>query len=369
MRSLRVVLCRVRWTLMAAACLFSSVPAQPSPDSSAAPPPEKKIELFPILSYDTDAGFGYGLKIFGWNYLGIDESIDLTLFNSTKGERWYRVVFSVPDFERRQGTVYPLSFDLIFDYDKWIASNFYGVGNDARAEARVAYTKEPLDLALLAGRGASPSFAMQAGVRIRSVRNIVDPDTASPDPGHLYGGRVLYWAPMGSVRYDTRNSYIDATRGLVMQCDLEIAPATKANDVSFTKLSLTLQAYELLCGRSSVAVRGLFSALAGTDLPVQVLLPVGGGSTLRGYPQDRFLDRVAGVVNAEFRFPIYWRFWGIAGIDAGRVWGAVRQLSFNDWKSAAVFGLRFKMDLFIVRLDFGLSDETTGFYLNFGQLF
>ena len=42
-----------------------------------------KTELLPILSYDTDAGFGYGLKMFALNYLGNDESFDLTLFNST----------------------------------------------------------------------------------------------------------------------------------------------------------------------------------------------------------------------------------------------------------------------------------------------
>jgi hypothetical protein len=34
-----------------------------------------------------------------------------------------------------------------------------------------------------------------------------------------------------------------------------------------------------------------------------------------------------------------------------------------------VCGLRYYMDTFIVRLDVGLSDETTGLYLNFGHIF
>ena len=45
------------------------------------------FEIFPILSYDTDTGFGYGLKSFFLNFLGINESFDLILFNSTKGSR------------------------------------------------------------------------------------------------------------------------------------------------------------------------------------------------------------------------------------------------------------------------------------------
>jgi outer membrane protein assembly factor BamA len=363
-RAIRVWYSAVASLLLAAAAL-----AQSASDSAVVGGRTDQLELFPILSYDSDAGFGYGAKVFAWNYLGGDESIDITLFNSTKGERWYRLVFSIPDFERRQGTVYPLSFDIILDYDKWIASNYYGVGNAAREEDRTTYTKEPLEIGLMVGRGWTPTIASQVGLRTKAHRNTVDPDTASHTPGQLYTSRIDYWSLAGNLRYDTRNSYIDATRGLVVQCDLEYAPGLSINDVSFTKVSVALQVYEELFGRTSVAARGLFSEISGADLPLQVLLPVGGVSTLRGYPQDRFVDRVAAVVNGEFRFLIFWRFWGIVGIDAGRVWNAVHSLSFDDWKVAVVIGLRFKMDLFIVRMDFGVSKETTGFYLNFGQLF
>ena len=46
------------------------------------------IELFPILSYDTDAGFGYGAEAFFYDQLNTRESFDIILFNSTKGEQW-----------------------------------------------------------------------------------------------------------------------------------------------------------------------------------------------------------------------------------------------------------------------------------------
>jgi hypothetical protein len=85
--------------------------------------------------------------------------------------------------------------------------------------------------------------------------------------------------------------------------------------------------------------------------------------------QDRYLDKVSALVNAEIRFPIVWRFGGIAGIDAGKVWSGIGRLDFPRWVWNPVAGIRFYWDRIIVRADFGFGKETTGFYLNFGQLF
>ena len=109
--------------------------------------------------------------------------------------------------------------------------------------------------------------------------------------------------------------------------------------------------------------------LSGSNLPVQVLLPIGGNNTLRGYPQDRFLDKTSIILNAEIRFPIYWRLGGVFGMDAGKVWSSIGKINLKNWSDNPVFGLRFYMDTFIIRLDVGLGKETTGFYLNFSQTF
>jgi hypothetical protein len=77
----------------------------------------------------------------------------------------------------------------------------------------------------------------------------------------------------------------------------------------------------------------------------------------------------AAVVNVELRFPVFWRFGGVLGLDAGQVAGAPGALTIGAWESNYVAGLRFYMDTFTVRADLGFGKETTGFYLNFGQLF
>ncbi|MEK6571650.1 MAG: hypothetical protein AABZ61_09780, partial [Bacteroidota bacterium] len=115
-----------------------------------------KTEALPILTYDTDVGFGYGVKVFFLNHLKCDESFDIVLFNSTKGERFYRLVFSMPDFEKRLGKAYLLAVDLIVEYDKWIKNNFFGIGNTSSYADKQVYTKEPLEVSLALSRGFTP---------------------------------------------------------------------------------------------------------------------------------------------------------------------------------------------------------------------
>lgn len=330
------------------------------------------IEPFPILSYDTDAGFGYGAKVVFRNQLGLRESFDLTLFNSTKGERWYRLVIALPDAEVRQGTTYPIALDVAFDYDKWISNSFFGVGNEASFDQREFFTKEPLDLSFTVSRGFSPVMVAGAGVRFRAVRNFGFPDTSrlATLPPALNAGRVSYTSLFVSARYDTRNSTINPTDGLVLQGDAEVAPGFFPGNISFARYGLAVQHYRpVIWASTTLALRFMLQSLTGENLPVQVLLPVGGNATLRGSTQDRYIDCVSAVLNAEVRFPVYRRLGGVLGVDAGKVWHTLRALDLSRWAANPTIGLRLTMETFVVRVDVGIGNETTGFYFNFGQLF
>ncbi|HEX9007165.1 MAG TPA: BamA/TamA family outer membrane protein [Bacteroidota bacterium] len=327
------------------------------------------VEPFPILSYDTDAGFGYGGKVVARNQLGLRESFDLTLFNSSRGERWYRFAFSLPDAELRQGSPYPAAVDVVLDYDKWISNSFFGLGDGSPFSAREFYTKEPLDLSAAVSRGFSSVLVGQAGLRFRAVRNsgFEEVSRLRALPPQTNGSRIDYLSVFLSVRHDTRNSVIDPSKGTVLQGDVE---RTVGGDLSFTRWGAWLQGYTRLPLADIVAAARLgFVTAIGDSLPVQVLPSVGGGNTVRGVPLDRFLDRAGAVANVELRIPLLWRFRGVLGLDAGRVAGRLAAMSLARWSVNPVVGLRFHMETFVVRLDVGLGAQTTGFYLNFGQLF
>jgi outer membrane protein assembly factor BamA len=326
----------------------------------------------PIVSYDTDTGLGYGAKLFFLNCVGLKESFDLVLFNSTKGERWYKIVFSVPDFEMRQGTVYPLALDVTIDYDKWTKNSFFGIGNGSVFSDREFYTKEPVELSLLFSRGFTQQWVGQAGLRFRAVRNFgfsADSRLANLEPV-LNRSRASYASLLLLWRFDTRDSYVNPANGWVVQGETELAPAIGLNDASFARYSFWVQRYSSLSGGKIIlALRMGIQVLAGNKLPVQVLLPIGGNNTLRGSPQDRYLDKTAALCNFEIRFPMVWRIGGVVGADAGKVWRDISKTDLRRWATSPLAGLRLYMDTFVVRADVGFGKEITGFYLNFGHIF
>jgi endonuclease/exonuclease/phosphatase family metal-dependent hydrolase len=344
----------------------------------------KVLDPFPLANYDSDTGFGYGAKLFLLNTRGANESLDLTFFHSTKGERWYRVVLSWPDPELRQGKVYPLAVDLVADYDKYINASFFGIGSGALCAERETYTREPLDVSLTVSRGFSLRVVGQAGLRFKTVRNSRFSEESrlrdlSPSQN---AGRVTYVSGLSNWRWDSRDSYVNPSHGLVLQGEVEGAPpamgtrpskggrwAAPGND-SFARTAVWVQHYSVVCyPRTVLALRGGLQRVFGDRLPVQILLPLGGNGSLRGSAQDRFLGRATALVNAELRLPIAGRLGGMLGWDAGKAWSNPSSVDLRGWTANPTVGLRLSLRTFVVRCDVGFGKETTGLYLNFGQLF
>jgi len=345
-----------------------TVTAEPAVSSTE----RRSIEFLPLLSYDTDVGFGFGVKTFFLNQLGWHESFDLAAFHSTGGERWYRFVAASPDFELRQGKPYPLSVELVIDYDKYLKNSFFGIGNKSRYEDRERYTREPLEISLSAGRGWTAELKSYAALRYRQIRNFnfADQSRLYHLPPSSNASTVRTVSIIVGGLYDRRDSYVNPSMGMVASVEAEFASSGSLGSAGFTRVAAGLQGYSRPAGsRTTVAWRLNASMIDREDLPVQLLLPLGGNQTLRGSPQDRFLDRVVVVANIEGRFPLVWRLGGIAGIDAGKVWHRLGALDLSRWSYNAVAGLRLYMNTFVVRLDVGVGLETTGLYLNFGQLF
>src|SRR5512135_1187598 len=101
MRSIRFVKAILGVPAIAAVALGLLAAGLMAQEPSDAIPPGsyRSFSPFPILMFDSDIGFGYGGRVKFVDYLGNKESLDLILFNSTRGERWYVFTFSIPDLE------------------------------------------------------------------------------------------------------------------------------------------------------------------------------------------------------------------------------------------------------------------------------
>lgn len=102
-------------------------------------------------------------------------------------------------------------------------------------------------------------------------------------------------------------------------------------------------------------------------------MPVlGGGYTMdamRGYKLNRFIDKGKFLINAEYRFPIFWKFGGNLFIDTGTVFPGISSMKLKNFLIDTGLGLQFYMPDFVVRFDLGFSNEGIGIYFNFGHIF
>ncbi|MCW9065751.1 MAG: outer membrane protein assembly factor [Ignavibacteriaceae bacterium] len=344
------------------------------------------FEWLPIVSYDTDAGFGYGVKTFFYDQLNSKESFDLILFNSTKGEQWYKFVFSTPDFESRQGTKYPLAIDLIFEYDKWKNYKLYYYGWDNESlkfiEPLVEYkdecVSEIIETKIVFNHAFQSDLTGFLAFKFKSIsiydvrRDSVLENQENIENKFLYNPSVKYLSVNLNGKWDTRNSYINPSRGIVLEADLEFAPDIIEKNSSFFRQGFIVRYYtELFFKNLIFASRAMEQVLiSGSESSQFLAIPVGGNSTLRGVPADKYRFNSAFLLNSELRFPIWWRFGGIGGVDIG--YGSNKDLypeNEIDWIINPVVGLRFFMDNFIVRADVGFYKDDIGFYLNFGHIY
>jgi hypothetical protein len=344
------------------------------------------IELFPILSYDTDAGFGYGAKAFFYDQLNTKESFDIILFNSTKGEQWYKFVFSTPDFESRQGTEFPIALDVSFEYDKWKNYNLYyhnleveGINYaDEQVEFKDQCIYELVEANIFLNRAFRKDLTGSLGLKFKSTstydyrRDTILTSPENVENKYQEAPSVKYLSANLNAKWDTRNSYINPSTGLVLEIELEYAPNILEDNSSFFRQAFVVRHFtEIFFKNLILASRAVEQVLiAGSESSQFLAIPVGGSNTLRGVPMDKFRFYSEFLFNNELRFPIWWRFGGIAGLDIG--YGSNKDLypeDAIDWIVNPVVGLRFFMDNFIVRADVGYYDGDIGFYLNFGHIY
>jgi len=362
--------------LLAAAILLPLGLSAQAREAPAEPGSYRSFSPFPILMYDTDIGFGYGGRVKFVDYFKKKESLDLILFNSTKGERWYVFTFSIPDFEIRQGKRYGLSFDLKAEYDKYLAYGFYGVGAGTPEANRTLLTYRWTNLAFTLGRGITPHFVVEAAYVARWIRYADPREGPFVDELSALASRGSLFVPYLSVilKYDTSDSQIHPTRGFrfILQDDWA-AGFMGSQDAAFNRLTVDFRKYQRVFGEKDVfAIRALAQYVNGDEIPLFDHASLGGGNFLtamRGYPLNRFLDKGKFLVNAEYRFPVIWRLGGNVFCDTGTVWPSLGEIDFGSLAFDAGLGLRFYMPDFVARVDVAWSEEGMGFYFNFGHIF
>ena len=81
---------------------------------------------------------------------------------------------------------------------------------------------------------------------------------------------------------------------------------------------------------------------------------------MRGYYQGRYRDKMIMSAQAEYRFPVVWRFGAVAFASAGQVADNMSQFNFPRMHYAAGAGVRFSVlpsENFNLRVDAAYGDR------------
>ncbi|MCK8045903.1 outer membrane protein assembly factor [Shewanella sp. 1CM18E] len=173
--------------------------------------------------------------------------------------------------------------------------------------------------------------------------------------------------------YDSRDYRLNATKGWLFQIDAGLYHNSEyssfstydvelANYIDLSQTSLLSNAPGLIAWQ----VQGHFT---DGDVPWNMLPDIGGSGAMRGYIKGRYRDKQMMMGQVEYRLPFFQRygmvFWGGVGSVADKMSDLNEELLTSYGT-----GFRFKIkDNINLRLDIGVGENETNFYLNVNEVF
>ena len=142
------------------------------------------------------------------------------------------------------------------------------------------------------------------------------------------------------------------------------------SEFKYNKIQIDYRKYFSL-GETVLAFQ-LFSETNIGNTPFQDLAKYGGGKISRGYQRGAYRDQNMQVIQAAYRFPLFWRFsMGVFG-SVGTVSKQIFQYKDSELLWAGGGGLRFAADTkdqLNIRFDVGFGKNSLEFYFTIGEAF
>ena len=391
------------------AIVGATASAQQSDDRAAAQAPARvpkgwDVNGVPALNFDADEGFGIGAAFELYNYgAGVQPyrfTIQPTVLLTSRGRRDATVFFDAPTLlpsgwrvsafagreEQRAQPYYGIGNSTPYNpvLEQAPNSYFYRFGRERlRASADLQHRIGSGSARLLLGGGYSRSAVdltpYDSGTTLLALQR--GGQTPPPD-------RVSYLR--AGLLWDSRDREIGPNSGTWAEAIVQRAAKGLGGSEDFTRWTMTLRHYVPLTRRVVFAQRLTAQSAVG-EVPFDELPSIqssfkqgeglGGSSSLRGIPKDRYIGKSLLLSNSELRwraseFSLFGRssFVALSAFtDAGRVW--VEQLrveqALEELHVGYGGGLRLGVGpSFIVATDVGHSNESVAaVYIGLGWMY
>lgn len=287
--------------------------------------------------------------------------------------------------------------DLYFDHERVrlylqfemtrYPDQFFGIGNalpESNREPFTLFRVAAIGSLLFNLQGKSIRTGWNLGPRFdfdyqhifdRKVGGLLDADPS------IIGRSGGFLSGIGlALNYDSRDKAVAPAFGEFIEA--RVIPYSRYLGSSFDFVRLVLDARKFFPlegepGRHVVGVHWYTDYSIG-DVPFARMgllsTVVNGATILRGYFGGRYRDKFASTVQAEYRFPLWWRFGGVLYGGVGNVAPDAAHFQFDNLKTALGLGLRFALipeERINLRVDvaYGFATGLPQFYVSFAEAF
>lgn len=251
--------------------------------------------------------------------------------------------------------------------------NFWGVGTNQPLSAKENYSFLQYHI--------NPSLQRRIGKGwftglVLDFQHFVDVDYKPGgvfDQQQLVGRNGSIISGLGAmVLLDRRDNFYNPYKGSYLNAYFIHYDRFLGSQHVYTQFVVDARKYFQPRFRHIIALQAYGEYNGPNDVPFRNLARLGGADRMRGYYSGRFTDKAHWAVQAEYRFPIYWRIGGATFVSAGDVANKISKFALKTIKVAAGGGLRFlvnKNDRINLRVDYGFTPEGSTYYFTVTEAF
>ena len=329
--------------------------------------------VFPTFQHDSGFGINVGLRLVHRDLFGEREHFDIA---TQGGGRFQERVATRLSSGGRLGK--RVSVELAAEYEKRPKDPFYGIGNAGGTETRFRHR-------IMRARGTVDTHVASA-FHILGAGSVTDHTFGRSDEGapidevfmtdslagydgvrNTYGELELRWDSRGRANDYEPISVISSGTLLAVFAG-RVTPLDNGGE-DFWRYGMDAQQFfRVGAGPRVIALRSHAEAVSGDRdaMPFNELPRLGGKDVLRGYPSDRFRDKVAMVSSVDYQFDLMPNISASLFVDAGRVQSSLDNLEASDLRVG--YGLQLDLHTsrsFLARASLASSIDG-GVFFNFG---
>ncbi len=381
----------IRFFLALLGLLFVSLPAPTRADTQIFPIPSVSTSrndgndaglIMPILISDPDGELKYLMAPMLIQNSIVGSRAVFNLFKYDPGGRQMRFIASLTERIERKvlfdyvdpafgNGQYYLNFGGTFF--KNATSRFYGLGQSTVQGDETNYTAREAGAYWRLGLRANEVTQISVGQRVRQVR-LQRGATDLPfsveqfpnvpgvsDESIIVGHRASFY-------YDTRDSLVTPTDGVAVSAYAELNQNVRnSNHPVYSRYEIEIKKlFPSESKRAILVVRADLQATLGSDVPFFEQSSLGGQNNLRGFGQDRYIDKHLIAFSIEERIHVLrTKLAGVTAdfevapfLDTGQVFNSFKDVSFQDYRMTPGVGFRAIVRPNVVgRIDYGYSRE------------